>query len=213
MRLIDASLDTDPDGVPVLLAVYEHAFWPERTGLRRRLDRWPVLLSPSDDLDEWLAGWIAWCEMGEPLGRQYDLLVEDDDGLWWWGDGYPDLTEHPDYDDVHKRVLASIDAADLRNTRTAAGLSLEELAEASGINIERLRDAESYVPQADLNLTLREWLSLAAVFEGHAIEEYEAQAATKGDEGWVMVSGQMLEHARFIVARAFHADEPDRHDS
>ena len=109
VRLIDASLDTDPDGVPVLLAVYEHAFWPERTGLRRRLDRWPVLLSPSDGLDEWLAGWIAWCEMGEPLGRRHDLLVEDDDGVWWWGDGYPDLTQHPDYEPMQRALRDQIE--------------------------------------------------------------------------------------------------------
>src|ERR1700722_5728289 len=34
--------------------------------------------------------------ISEPLGRQYDLLVEDADGVWWWGDGYPGLGEHPD---------------------------------------------------------------------------------------------------------------------
>ena len=35
VRLIDARLEVDPDGVPMLLAIYEHAFWPERTGMRR----------------------------------------------------------------------------------------------------------------------------------------------------------------------------------
>ena len=109
VRLIEASLGTDPDGVPVLLAIYEHAFWPERTGLRRRLDRWPVLLGESDGLDEWLAGWIAWCEMGEPLGRQHDLLVEDDDGVWWWGDGYPGITKHPDYEWLQEKIRAYLE--------------------------------------------------------------------------------------------------------
>ena len=109
VRLIDAALDTDPDGVPVLLVVYEHAFCPERTGLRRRLDRWPVLPGESDGLDEWLAEWIAWCEMGEPLGRQHDLLVEDDDGVRWWGDGYPGITEHPDYERMQEALRDQIE--------------------------------------------------------------------------------------------------------
>jgi len=97
VRLVDANLEVDPDGVPVLLAIYEHAFWPERTGMRRRLERTPVSGTPGDrSLAEWLVDDIAWLEMGEPLGRRHDLLVEDDNGVWWWGNGYPDITQHPD---------------------------------------------------------------------------------------------------------------------
>ena len=85
VRLIDARLEVDPDGVPMLLAIYEHPSWPERTGMRRRLDRTPVAGTPGErDLAEWLAGDIACLEMGEPLGTQHDLLVEDDNGVWWW---------------------------------------------------------------------------------------------------------------------------------
>lgn len=31
----------------------------------------------------------------DPLGRYFDLLVEED-GVWWWGYGYPDIMTHPD---------------------------------------------------------------------------------------------------------------------
>ena len=107
VRLIDADLEVDSDGVPVLLAIYEHAFWPERTGMRRRLDMTPVSASPGEqDLAEWLACDIAWLEMGEPLGRLHDLLVEDDNGVRWWGNGYQDLTQHPDYDRLQEESRA-----------------------------------------------------------------------------------------------------------
>ena len=36
-------------------------------------------------------------EISEPLGRTYHLLVEDEAGVHWWGDGYRDLSEHPDF--------------------------------------------------------------------------------------------------------------------
>jgi hypothetical protein len=85
--LVDAQLTSDPDGVPVLLAVYDHPYVSERLGLRRRLDRW----GPGDDgADaEALAKEIAIYEISEPLGRYYDPLVEDGQSVWWWGDGYP----------------------------------------------------------------------------------------------------------------------------
>jgi hypothetical protein len=53
-------------------------------------------LDPDQDLAEWLAAWIATFEISEPLGRRHDLLVPDEDGVHWWGDGYRDLSEHPD---------------------------------------------------------------------------------------------------------------------
>src|SRR5580698_8384858 len=91
VRLIEASLETDTDGTPLLLVIYHHSYWPERTGLRLRLD---PHLRPLTDTErtpeESLAADIAYMRISEPLGRQYDLLVEDADGVWWWGDGYPD---------------------------------------------------------------------------------------------------------------------------
>jgi hypothetical protein len=98
VRLVEVNLDTDSDGTPVLLAIYLHPFWPERTGLRLRLDRDRRPLGDTYDTpEESLAADIAYMRISEPLGRQYDLLVEDADGVWWWGDGYPELGEHPDF--------------------------------------------------------------------------------------------------------------------
>jgi hypothetical protein len=96
--LLDAWCELDVDGMGVLRAVYQHPFWPQRTGLRRRLDTPPPL--PPDagqGLADWLAAWIATFEISEPLGRMYDLLVEDETGVFWWGDGYRDISEHPDF--------------------------------------------------------------------------------------------------------------------
>jgi hypothetical protein len=89
--LIQAHLDFDADGVAVLLAVYDHPLYPQRIGLRRRLDR--ELGSDPESLAEQ----IAIYGISEPMGRYYDLLVEDEAGVWWWGDGYPDIGEHPDF--------------------------------------------------------------------------------------------------------------------
>jgi hypothetical protein len=96
-RLVDVRLEVDPDGVPVLLVVYDHPFWSKRTGLRRRLDRPPFAAHGAETPEGSLAAEIARFEISEPLGRYYDLLVEDGAGVWWWGDGYPDLREHPDF--------------------------------------------------------------------------------------------------------------------
>lgn len=97
--LIDAWPERDEDGTGVLRAVYQHPFWPERTGLRRRLDVAPPLApDPEQNSAQWLASWIAVFEISEPLGRRYDLLVEDENGVHWWGDGYRDLSEHPDFE-------------------------------------------------------------------------------------------------------------------
>lgn len=91
-NLVEAHLDSDPDGVPVLLAVYDHPNYGQRIGLRRRLDRWGP-----DANAEALAQDIAIYDISEPLGSYYELLVDDGRGVWWWGDGYPDIGEHPDF--------------------------------------------------------------------------------------------------------------------
>jgi hypothetical protein len=96
--LLDAWVESDDDGVAVLRAVYEHAYWPERTGLRRRLDRPPTLAHAGATSAERLACDIAYLEISEPLGRMHDLLTPDDQGVHWWGDGYRQLSEHPDFE-------------------------------------------------------------------------------------------------------------------
>lgn len=96
VQLMEAGTEVDSDGTSVLLAVYHHPFWPERTGLRRRLDRRPMTDAGAATPEDAVAAEIAIYDISEPLGRYYELLVEDDRGVWWWGDGYPDLTEQPD---------------------------------------------------------------------------------------------------------------------
>ena len=90
-----------------------------------------------------------------------------------------------------KRQGRPSNARELRKARKSAGMSLEELASASTIDVERLRDAESAEPRADL--TFQEWLRLAVVFEGLTWEEYQAQTANKSNWGWVVGVGHMLE--------------------
>ena len=86
-RLVDARSELDPDGTSVLVAVYDHPQWTERTGLRRRLDRQPMT-GEEDSPEAQIAAEIAIYEISEPLGSYYGLLVEDSSGVWWWGDGY-----------------------------------------------------------------------------------------------------------------------------
>ena len=80
-------------------------------------------------------------------------------------------------------------------------MSLEELAEASGVDIERLRDAEGTEPQVDLMFA--EWIRLAVVFEGHTWDEFTA----KRPGGWVAALGHMLEGARKFVRDTFSPDD------
>lgn len=89
VRLVDVSVEVDADGTPVILAVYDHPGWPERTGLRRRLDRMPFGEHDQDTPEASQAAEIAVCEISEPLGTYNQSLVEDSSGVWWWGDGYP----------------------------------------------------------------------------------------------------------------------------
>jgi hypothetical protein len=34
------------------------------------------------------AATIAIYDISEPLGTLYEKLVPDEEGVWWWGDGY-----------------------------------------------------------------------------------------------------------------------------
>lgn len=87
-KLISVSTETDSDGAPVLRAIYDHPHWPERTGLRRRLDRVPFAAQDEETPEGSTAATIAIYDISEPLGTLYEKLVPDEEGVWWWGDGY-----------------------------------------------------------------------------------------------------------------------------
>ena len=95
VTLVSAHLEVTEQGAGYLLAVYDHARWDRRTGLRRALNRVPAWVPPDMSPEEALAFEIAVSDMAEPLGNYWDLLVEDGDGVWWWGDGFPELTGPP----------------------------------------------------------------------------------------------------------------------
>lgn len=48
-------------------------------------------------------------QISEPLGRQADLLVEEQ-GVWWWGDGYPDVGDSPYPLHTREELVAQIEA-------------------------------------------------------------------------------------------------------
>ena len=87
-RLVSVSTEADPDGAPVLRAIYGHPNWPERTGLRRRLDQIPTSAGEGETPEESKAHWIAVFEISEPLGSYHAQLIPDKEGVYWWGDGY-----------------------------------------------------------------------------------------------------------------------------
>ena len=87
-RLMSVSTEADPDGAPVLRAIYEHPNWLEGTGLRRRLDQIPTSAGEDETPEESKAFWIAVFEISEPLGSYHGQLVPDEDGVYWWGDGF-----------------------------------------------------------------------------------------------------------------------------
>jgi len=96
-------------------------------------------------------------------------------------------------------------ARDLGDARAATKMSLAGLAEASGIDIERLRDAESAEPQ--VSLTVQEWFKLAVVFEGHTWDEYQAQAAKVRPSQLLAPTGHMLEGARAAIRNISSLDD------
>ena len=96
---------------------------------------------------------------------------------------------------------------ELRDAFTAFDMSFEELAEASGIEVERLQDAVGTEPQVDLMFA--EWVRLAVVFEGHTWDEFTA----KRPGGWVAGSGHILEGARKLVRDTFSQDGRNAEDA
>ncbi len=97
--LVDTWVEREAPGKEYLCVVYDHPWWPERTGLRHVIEPPPANLSPHD-LKDYLQDEVTAIvddSVGEPLGRFHDLLVPDGNGVHWWGDGYPGLDEHPDF--------------------------------------------------------------------------------------------------------------------
>jgi hypothetical protein len=93
VTLIRADLERDGDGIAFLRAVYDHSDQQRRIGVRRQLDyRGPLAHMQGMTLAESKAYDIAHYDMAEPLSSYWNLLIEDADRVWWWGDGYPGQT-------------------------------------------------------------------------------------------------------------------------
>jgi len=90
--LLDAVVRSDGGGHHVLWAVYRHPYLEQTLGFRRVLDARPAAGEPAaqQTLEAWLADWIAF-EIAEPLGRRAELLVTDEQGIGWWGEGLLEL--------------------------------------------------------------------------------------------------------------------------
>ena len=90
VTLISAELERDADGVAFLRAVYDDSNHQRRIGVRRQLDgRGPLAHLQGMSQAESMAYYIAHGDMAEPLGTYWYLLVEDNNGVWWRGDGSP----------------------------------------------------------------------------------------------------------------------------
>jgi len=108
-------------------------------------------------------------------------------------------------------VRDTTNALALRTARMSAGLSLEALAEDSGVDITRLKDAEDTESRVDL--TFDEWVRLAVVFEGHTLAEFKAQQTAKGVVKYLVQGDQMLDSARGLVQYYFSVDAPVGQDT
>jgi len=79
---------------PSLLIRYGNDFSP-RLGFRWVVTTPPTAGLPTgpsvEDAADHAAQWIVMFELGEPLGNQVHYLTEDEDGVLWWGHGYPYL--------------------------------------------------------------------------------------------------------------------------
>jgi hypothetical protein len=82
--LVDSGLEVEPDGTPVLIAIYDHPYYDRRIGLRHRLNDLPLTIPEGRSPAEGMAETIAVLEISEPLGMWAERLVEDDAGVWWW---------------------------------------------------------------------------------------------------------------------------------
>jgi hypothetical protein len=83
-KLVNSGLEVEPDGTPVLVAIYDHPYYDRRIGLRHRLNDFPMSIPEGRSPAEGLAEGIALYEISEPLGTWAERLIEDGAGVWWW---------------------------------------------------------------------------------------------------------------------------------
>jgi hypothetical protein len=102
LRYVDGWVEEDGSALRV---VYDREGWDRRLGYRFRVSEVPAddFETGRDDVSG--TAYDICSNLDEPLGRFWDLLVQED-GVWWWGDGYPGLDQHPD----HPQLEAYLDA-------------------------------------------------------------------------------------------------------
>ncbi|MDP4013581.1 MAG: hypothetical protein U0990_03305 [Candidatus Nanopelagicales bacterium] len=89
VQIVRAWVDTTGKGLAIRFT-YRSCWQPGMLlGYRVRIRRSDMGCDP----DEFVYDWIM-DQIDEPLGRSYDILVEED-GASWWGAGYPSIDEHP----------------------------------------------------------------------------------------------------------------------
>ena len=95
---VDGWVERRPDG-DAIRVIYD------RDGADRRFGRRVIAAPDVYGQDPTSQGWAVAEDIDEPLGRHWDLLVEEQ-GVWWWGDGYPTLDEHPEMPRVREYLDA-----------------------------------------------------------------------------------------------------------
>jgi hypothetical protein len=75
-KLVDSWLEVEPDGTPVLVAIYDHPYYDRRIGLRHRLNDFPLSIPEGRSPAEGMPETIALYEISEPLGTWAERLVE-----------------------------------------------------------------------------------------------------------------------------------------
>jgi hypothetical protein len=94
------------NGGGAIRVVYDQVGEARRLGYRSQLDRSYNFDTgaPLPEAVEFVTDAIWY-----PLGRQADLLVEEQ-GVWWWGDGYPDLNDFPPPLLTRDQLIAQVEA-------------------------------------------------------------------------------------------------------
>jgi hypothetical protein len=88
------SIIVERSAEPVVLIRYGNDYSPT-LGFRWVASGSPPVGLPTgpsvEDAADHAAQWIVMFELGEPLGNQVHYLTEGEDGVLWWGHGYPYL--------------------------------------------------------------------------------------------------------------------------